>query len=502
MVLLRNAGFNFLGAALPAILAIVTIPYVVTTLGVGTYGLLVLVTSIVGYFALLDINVTAGSTKYVAQYHAAGDTRRMNETLCFGILIYGAIGIVGMICLWIAAPYLVAQVFKIAVDRQPEALLALQIAAGGFAIGQVQAYLQSLPGALMRFDISAQLEAGFGSAVPLATVALLYAGYGLVELVWLRVGASLLQGLLIWQLLRNLLPQFRWARPGKETRRLLLSFSAYSFLSRLAALTYANADKLIISARIGVAALTYYVVPTTLVNRVMSLIFRFSGVMFPHASSLAAQNRLTELKSDYLAASRYMLFINGAIALALATLASPILTLWLSPSFAQTGTAVMVMIAMAQWVDSLTNLPSLVNDGLGHPKVSGLFALGRAVFGLGLIAIGVSQFGIEGAAGAHLLAAIVMSTIFVWYVHGRTVPIPLREIVRDAYLPAFVALLPAAGIGYWLSAHVGGSWLHLFGAAGAIGSYLLLAGLFLVCKKEHRLALIRQLRWRKGAHTP
>ena len=189
MVLLRNAGFNFLGAALPAVLAIATIPYIVTTLGVGTYGLLILVTSIVGYFALLDINVTAGSTKYVAQYHAAGDTRRTNETLCFGMLIYGAIGIIGMVCLWIAAPLLVGQVFKIAPDRQAEALLALQIAAGGFAIGQVQAYLQSLPGALMRYDISARLEAGFGAAVPLATVALLYAGYGWAEEagIWLLV---------------------------------------------------------------------------------------------------------------------------------------------------------------------------------------------------------------------------------------------------------------------------------------------------------------------------
>lgn len=502
MALLRNAGFNFLGAAVPAVLAIATIPYIVAQLGAANYGLLALVTSIVGYFALLDINVTAGATKYVAQYNAAADTRRLNETLCFGLIIYTGIGLVGMVALWCTASLLVVNTFKIAADQQADALLALQIASGGFAIGQVQAYVQSLPGALMRYDVSAGVEAAFGTAVPLATVALLYAGYGLVALVWLRVGASLLQGLLVWGLVRKLLPEFQLAAPGKEVRTLLLSFSAYSFLSRLASLTYASADKLIIGARVGVSALTYYVVPTTLVNRVMSLVFRLSGVMFPHASALAAGGRLNELRADYLLASRYLFFINGAIALVLATLAHPILSLWLDPGFAQAGATVMVMIALAQWVDSVTNLPSLVNDGLGHPKVSGLFAIGRAALGLGLIFAGVWHFGIEGAAGAHLLAAIVMSTVFVVYVHGRTVPIPLRAVAREAYLPAFVVLLPIGLLGYALSAFAGHGWPQLIATASVLGMCILVGGTWRICRADHRRLLLARLGLGTGAGTP
>lgn len=493
MALMRNAGFNFLGAAIPALLAIATIPYIVATLGAANYGLLALVTSIVGYFALLDINVTAGATKYVAQYNAAGDTPRLNETLCFGLIVYASIGLVGMIAVWCTASLLVVGAFKIAADQQADALLALQIAGAGFAIGQVQAYLQSLPGALMRYDVSARVEAAFGTAVPLATVALLYAGYGLVALVWLRVGASLLQGLLVWGMLRKLLPLFAWAPPGREIRHQLLSFSAYSFLSRLASLTYASADKLIIGARVGVAALTYYVVPTNLVNRVMSLVFRFSGVMFPHASALAASGRLAELRADYLLASRYLFFVNGAIALLLATLANPILSLWLNPGFAQAGSAVMVMMALAQWVDSLTNLPSLVNDGLGHPKVTGLFSLVRAALGLGLIFLGVWHFGIEGAAGAHLAAALVMSAVFVVYVHGRTVPIPLRAVIREAYLPSLAVLLPIGLFGYVLSTNAGRGWPQLLVMVSAMGGIIVIAGAWRICRADHRQLLLARI---------
>ena len=48
MTLARNAGFNLLGAAAPAFLNIVTLPYILGSLGAADFGLLMLVTAIVG----------------------------------------------------------------------------------------------------------------------------------------------------------------------------------------------------------------------------------------------------------------------------------------------------------------------------------------------------------------------------------------------------------------------------------------------------------------------
>lgn len=494
MSLIRNAAFNFMGAAVPALLAIGTIPYIVSTLGTADYGLLALITSIVGYFALLDINITASSTKYVSEFNASGDKERLNETVSFGLVIYGAIGTLGLIGLFFSADFLAKEVFSVPAERHFEAALALRVASLGFLFGQIQAYLHSLPGALMRFDISARIEAVFGTIVPLATIGLLYAGYGLVGLVWLRVGMSLLQGALTWQVLRRLLPTLRWATPTKDIRIMMLSFSAYSFLSRLAALTYANADKLVIGARVGVTALTYFVVPATLANRVMSLVFRLSSVMFPHASALAAQGRMEELERDYLFASRYLFFINGAIAVVMATMATPILAIWLSPDFAKAGAAVMVMIALAQWVDSTTNLPSLVNDGLGHPKISGLFALTRAGIGLALILAGVWAFGIEGAAGAHLAASVLMSAAFVVFVHGRTVPIQLRAVLRQAYLPSIVVLLPVSFAGVAIAPWAKDGWMQLILSVAFMGLLITAGGWWSVCLPAHRAAILQRTR--------
>lgn len=57
---LRNSFANFLGGALPALITIATLPIIVSGLGEATYGIFALIVAIVGYFAIIDINITAG----------------------------------------------------------------------------------------------------------------------------------------------------------------------------------------------------------------------------------------------------------------------------------------------------------------------------------------------------------------------------------------------------------------------------------------------------------
>lgn len=484
---MRGAAFNLLGAAVPAALAVLTVPLVVRYLGQEDYGLLMLVTSIMGYFALIDINITAASTKFVAQHRAQGAHRQVNQTASFGLLIYLAIGLIGGAALWIFAKPLATEVFKVSASRQADAVRALQWAALGFLIGQVQTYLQSLPGALARYDLAGSVEAGFGVLVPLLTVTLLMLGGGLVELIWLRVALSSVQalGVLTW-LVRRM--KLRWARPDGDTRRSMLSFSAFAFLSRFAALTYSHGDKLIIGAVVGAGPLTLFAVPTMLVNRIMALLFRLAAVMFPHASQLAAQNRMAELQAAYFSAARYLCFLNGAIALLLALLAPAILTVWMGPQFAATSATILTLMALAQWVDSLTHVPSLVNDGLGHPKVSGLFAVTRALLGLGLIAFGVSRAGIVGAAWAHLIAALLLGTAFIGYVHGRSLPFSLRTWLVQATLKPTAALMPGVATGWLLRGWAGQGWLPLILTAVAMSAVNAVSAWWLLLDPLHRTA--------------
>src|SRR6476661_2170617 len=111
--LVRNAFSNLLGAVIPALVALGTVPLVVKGLGDASYGLYSLVTAIVGYFAVIDINVTAGSVKYIAEFNAHRDQERIDETVCFGLAVYAVLGLIGGLGLYLGAHFLVTRVFTV-----------------------------------------------------------------------------------------------------------------------------------------------------------------------------------------------------------------------------------------------------------------------------------------------------------------------------------------------------------------------------------------------------
>ncbi|WP_229425537.1 oligosaccharide flippase family protein [Massilia sp. Se16.2.3] len=429
---------------MPALAALATVPLVVAGLGEAGYGLYSLVTAIVGYFAVIDINVTAGSVKYIAAQHARAEHDSVAETLCFGFTVYLLIGTLGALGLYGAAPWLAAEVFAVPATLAGEAVSCLRLAALGFLLGQLQSYLNSVPQGLMRFDVSGRIEMVFGTLVPLLTVAVLMLGQGLYEVIALRVVASALHCLVLWRGVKRLLPRLRWRWPDRALRGSILGFSAYSFLSRFAALSYAHADKLVIGALVGVTGLAYFTVAATLANRVLGLTFRLSGVFFPATSALAAGGELARLGRAYLKATRYLVYVNAAMLVLLAVFAHPLLTARMGADFARSGALVLALMALSQFVDSLTSLPTLVNDGMGYPRLSGVFALARALVGLVLVYAGVAGWGIEGAAWGHLLASLLFTVSFLVVVHGRTVPTQLSHLCAHAYLPGIGAAAIAA----------------------------------------------------------
>jgi len=256
------------------------------------------------------------------------------------------------------------------------------------------------------------------------------AGGGVAGVIAARVAISLVNALYLMWLVRQLevTLAFRW--PRRDVRQGLTSFSAYAYLSKLAATLHQHGDKLIIGALAGPVALAFYTVPVTLASRILGLSYRMSSVVYPRASALAASECMHELRPMYLGAMRYVTYLNLA-ALGLMVLAGDeFLRRWVGEAFVVQGYPVLVLMTVALLFDSLTNLPSLVNDALGHPRITGRFALARGLIGVGLVYVGTVGAGVIGAAVAHLVAAGVMSTLFLLFVHGRTVPIPFADMMR------------------------------------------------------------------------
>ncbi len=497
---LRYAIANLFGGVIPAVVTLLTLPFIVNALGDDSYGVLILVSAIVGYFSLLDLNVTAASIKFVAEHHATGSIRKRNQTITCGLGLYLAIGIAGCLVLLVCADSLVGTVFAIPDALRQTTLDVLRLASIGFLFGQTQIYLNSIPQAIRRYDWTATVESVFGILVPLGTVGVLWLGYGLYEVVLLRVAASLINIVVLGVLIRRLMPDVAFAWPEREVLGALARFSGFSYLSRLAAVAYAQGDKLILGAMVSMSALTQYAVPFTLVNRVFGLSFRLGAVLFPLASALNATQDTRRLREVYLYGAAYLLFINCAITTLFVTLAYEILYYWIGESVAGTGAWILIVLSLAALADSLTNVPSLVNDGLGNPKITGLFASGRAVLGILLTFALVARFGVAGAAYAQLITSSAAAFFFLRFVHGRTIPATLPEFFRAAVLPILPCVL-VLGIVASLKSHSSALGLNVSIAVLLLELVLLPAyGLLFVVRASDRAALLACILRRSPAH--
>lgn len=491
-MLLRNSFWHASGAAVPAVVALVTVPMLVGALGMAGYGWLTLVTSIVGYFGALDINLTSGAIKYLSEAHAIGDKQRISKVFWFSAGFYGALGVLVCVAIWIFAGPLADLFGKMDVNERPGIITALRIGAVGFAIVQIQSVLISVLQALQRYDLSARSEMLFGVAANIISVVVALDGLGLEWVVFSRVTVSALNVVyLVWQL-RVLGISLAYVAPDREVRRTLLSFSAYAYLSKLASTLQQNGDKLIIGALGGPAAVTLYTVPITLAGRVLGMTGRLSMVIFPHASTLAATSRINELRPTYLSAIRHITYLNFVVCAAMVLAGDEFLRRWVGEAFMAEGYPVLVLMSFALLADSLTNIPSLVNDALGHPRVSGVFALVHGILGLICIFIGMKTFGIVGAAAAHLLISALLSAVFLIYVHGRTVPIGLSETIRDGGQPlAFgMVILALLLVCKWLLP----AGFMVTGATTVAGmAALLVIGFSYVLRADERALLVLSL---------
>jgi O-antigen/teichoic acid export membrane protein len=485
-LLIANSIRNFAGAAIPAAASLLTVPYIVKAMGDERYGAFTLIAAIIGYFAVLDINATAGAVKYIAEYNANGKRRELHEVVIFGGVTYLVIGVIGSFAIFMLSGTLTERVFAVSAQHRVLVTSTLQLAAFGFLFSQLQLFLNSITQSLNRFDISAKLEIAFGTAVPLATVALLWSGYGLWEVVALRVVASGINVVFLLLVIMRIIPDFQWVLPSPAIVRKLVSFSCYSYLSRIAAITYANADKLLIGALVSVAELTYYVIPATIANRLLGLTFRMGSVFYPLASELDALGLHERLERCYLTASRYLNYINIYFVMIISLFAHEILFRWMGAGFAEKGDTIMIAISLSMLVDSFTNLPSLFNDGLGFPKMTGIFAAVRAIGGLGLTVFFTYRWGIFGAALSHLIASVIFSVLFLIFIHQRTVPVPLWRLVRYAYLPPALIAVCSGTVYFALSRFQTQNFVHVLLSACFVTLLYLFLGLMIILEPGHK----------------
>jgi O-antigen/teichoic acid export membrane protein len=470
--LLRNALYNS-GSWLGNILVtMVATPYFVLKLSVEGYGVYALLTGLLGYYGLLDFGLGQGVTKYVAEFSAAHNDAAVNRSINAALSVQSVVGLIGSVLLIL----LTEQVLRLL--NIPKSLLAasrigLYVSACGFFFTMIAGTLNAALTGLQLFSITGKVSVVMNIVLTCAIALALALGGGILAAVVLTgISAVLLFGVYA-RLLRVHIPGFRFAFDfDRREFGTLGSFSGYIFLSKISNVFSQYIVRFVVSAFLGPAAVTLYVVPAKLVSAIGGLLVNGFSVLFPFASELQGRNDPGRARSLFENGSKYFVAIAAPMLLFIMIAARPLLSLWMGEEFARKGWMVLALLAFSGLLGSLTTVPNLVSMGLGYARVIGLFSLMTIVVYAVFLPLWTGPYGLLGTCWAMALATIP-GLFLVLYETRILLQLDVGRYLRNAL--AFHVIPVAVALIYILSgwsAAVGSSVFGLLGSAAAAGVYI------------------------------
>jgi O-antigen/teichoic acid export membrane protein len=197
---------------------------------------------------------------------------------------------------------------------------------------------------------------------------------------------------------------------------------------------------------LGVAAITYYVVPGNLANRIQGFMGSATLVVFPVSAALSARGDTALLTRLYRDGTRLTFLLAAAIGVPMALFAEPFLRFWMGADFAAHSAVVMVLLVGTYVLLGLAGIAWGVSFGLGRARINAFFALFMGAVDIGLFLVLVGPYQIVGAAAAYLISAAIGVPIVIIYVERKVLQLRGWEWILQyaRVIPAVVLQMAAA----------------------------------------------------------
>ena len=357
-LVIKNSILNISGQFVPLLVTFFTIPYIIRHLGMGRFGVFVIVRTIIDYFSVFDCGLGTATTKFIADALGKDNKSDISKVYWTSVFLIFCLGVIGVCLFCIFVPALSARFFIVSSNLLPE-MSAIAIIASpiilflllkSIFIGTAQAY--------QRFDIVNIITIPNIICSALAPVLVLFKGGGLKEIIiWLVIVEFIFT--MIWYLVSlRIIPERKFRgflafAPFKE----IVIFGFWLLVQRIMNWIQFNAHTIIIGMLISVSMVGYYSVPYSLATKIGLIGAGIAPVIFPAASLFDGVSQ-EKTKRLFHASLKYMMVLYGLGCLLLLVFAKEILILWVGNDFIKSVfvtqlLAVSIFLGGISWIFSI-----------------------------------------------------------------------------------------------------------------------------------------------------
>lgn len=462
----RNIGSSWIGTAIQIAIVFFLTPFILERLGTERYAVWALVTSLTGYYGLLDVGIRSGLSQYLSRYLAVRDFESFNQTASTGFVFLGltALAIVP-IAFGVAA--LGGLVFNIPADLMFEAQLCIVLTGITLGLQMLLFPYSAVFTATERFDLSNCIFVVGRLLFAATTYFVLSQGFGLVALAIVAVSFDLLDSLARYIVAKMLVPEIKIRLRDASLRnfREMFSFGGWTMIGNISRMCYMYSDPIVIAIMFPVGMLAPYAIAlrtSAFLEKVMTPVGR---VFFPAAVRADAHGNHQLMKRFFIKGTRYIVLVAATcFSLAVAN-AQDFFHLWIGgdKKFKSTDEVAVIFGVLAAVVvaRSVSGIAIQLMFGQRRAREVALVGIAEVLINLTASVVLALQFGVIGVAFGTLFSVLVR----MWVIPAKlanTFSIRLREFFVSALLMplAVGALLTYVGflLGMYIPVH---SWAML-----------------------------------------
>ena len=491
--IVENIFSNWASLVVSVAVSFIVSPIIVHSLGNEVYGIWTLVASVTGYFTVLDFGVNTAIVRYISSSKTKNDHGLARKVYSTSLALFAVVASALLIFSLIFG-FFFQSIFKLHHISQYYLYAVFVLSGIDLACGLLfSVFAGSLTG-LQEFKFINSSSIVVTIVKSIAVVYLLRNGYGLLTIAFLQVGATLVRAICQYFRIKagHTFLYFRWEFVTKDTMGLIYSYSIYSFIIAIALKLLFYTDSLVIGSLIGVADVTFYAIPSTLLDYLEKFVWAMIAVLVPIISAneaIGAENANADL---YLAGTRCSLLVGMPVVISLYFYGSEFIKLWMGPEIAGRSQWVLRFLLVGFGLATSQLIAHGILKGISRHKVLALILGIEALVNLGMSVALARPYGVEGVALGTMVPLIAASLAIIVYT-CRLLQLNVLMYMLQAYSGAAAGLLGALAVVHVLDVNAH-SYIEVFFKSGLVSMAFLGVALPLYLHKEQWAALGKQVK--------
>lgn len=414
---IRNVFFNLASQVLILGTSFITTPYIVNKLGADSYGVVILLSTILGYLSFLDLGLSWALIRYLTECASVHDWERFRRILWSSLIVYAFISLIVVTLFGLIPSQSILHFINIPPQLHNTFTIAFLVGIAAWVIGFLTPPPHAILWAYHRLDMTSFLMLISGALQPILTVTALFLGYGIVgaSIATLLTNVTVLITT-IWMSTRL---HRSWGKPIWDPQSLkpLFRYGGWLNLAQVVIQVAGSVDKILIGSYLSPASVGYYSISISLPLKLWIIHGAFVSSAFPLIVSLKAHSassaEVFHLVSRF---ARSILLLLSPFVLFFIFFGYTFLSAWINDIYARNGLFCIILTSVYSLISGFSGIFHALLRAWERAALSTKVYLFATLGYLPLLYVLIRWLGISGGALALVLFSVIELLLLLRFV--------------------------------------------------------------------------------------